>query len=364
MLGTVLTWQPGTTHYFNVWTKAYAKGFTQSVQNRTGLLLHMKLLWQVGFRPLFTPYPGAGRDFVELLWKLSKAFAVGSFLFGSLYGLCKRQWKILALLIFFVPYFLLHAFYPYPLQRFHTTVFWIVLLVCWFGLQSVWKLIDRNGRVPRGFVFVLQALVVIIAVIWLFALVPYLSEISKVSPKSASVPYAAMVLGALIFGARVFIYRSKYLLREFSILALLCLVVVSNQFVLAGRVGDGQKEKEFKLLADWYTASAKPGEKLAVYMAGVVRMFAPKSAEYIVQPPKADSPLEFINACHENDITYVGWATREGLRNDHWGYRRLGLDKNIAVLREPRSIGPYQFVTQVGTKRGFVNIFRLQKPER
>jgi len=362
MLGTVFTWEPGQTHYLSVlFTKEYSKGFAQSVEGRRGVVMHMRLLWRVGFLPLLTAYRGAGSDFSELLWKLSKTFAVVSFLFGSVYGLCKRQWKVLALLVFFVPYFLLHARYPYPLQRFHTNIFWIALLICWFGLQSVWKLIDKDGRVPRIFVLILQALVVIIAVVWLFQLFPSLPETRQVSPKSASVPYVAMALGALIFAVRIFIYKSKYFLRELSILAVLCLVVVSNQFRLVGLVGDGQREKEFKDLGNWYTANAKPGEKLAVYMAGVVRIFAPEYAEYIVGFPKADSPSDLVNALYENDITYVVWATREGLRSDHTAYNRLGLPRNIGHLRQPKSIGPYQFITQVGSKRGFVNIFRLRR---
>ena len=356
MLGTVLTWERGTSHYFNVlFTKKYAEAFATSVEGRTGILLHMRLLWLVGFRPLFTSTAVA-----KAIFGVSKIIAIASFAFGVICGLCKRQWKVLALLIFFVPYFLLHAAYPYPLQRFHTSIFWIALLICLFGLQSSWKLVDKNGRVPKGLVLALQSLVAIVSIIWLISLIRYLPKMSPVSPRSASVPYVAMILVGAIFAARVYIYSLRYFLREFSILALLCLVIVSNQFVLVGLIGDGQQDKEFKLLADWYVDNAQPGEKMGVYMAGVVKMFAPKHAEYIVRLPKADSPSEFVKACHEEGITYVVWATREGLRDDHAGYRQFGLDKNIAHLRKPESTEDYQFITQVGAKRGYVNIFRLR----
>jgi hypothetical protein len=296
------------------------------------------------------------------LWKLSKALAVVSFFFGSIYGLCKRQWKILAFLIFFVPYFVLHAMYPYPLQRFHTNIFWIALLMCLFGLQSSWKLINKDGRLPTAIVLILQALVAIIAIVWLVSLVPYLPKVSQMSPKSASLPYVAMILVGLIFAARIFIYRARHFLRELSILAAACLIIVSNQFTLAPFLGDGQRDKEFKQLADWYIDNAKPGEKLGVYMFQVVRIFAPKYAENIVILPKADNQSEFVKACYEQDITYVVWATREGLSDDHSGYRQFGLDKNIAHLRTAKDIGPYQFVAQVGWKGGYVNIFRLHRP--
>ena len=53
---TVVTWHGGGTHYFNVFfSKEYAKGFVEPASGRTGLLLHIQLLWQVAFQPLFVP---------------------------------------------------------------------------------------------------------------------------------------------------------------------------------------------------------------------------------------------------------------------------------------------------------------------
>jgi hypothetical protein len=365
MLGTILTWEPGTSHYLNVlFTKKYSEAFATSVEGRTGILMHLNLLWTVGFRPLLMPYPGASDDFAGMVWKLSKTLAIVSFFFGSIYGLCKRRWEILALLIFFIPYFLLHAFYPYPLQRFHTNIFWIALLICFFGLQSGWKLVDRNSRLPKVVIVILQSIVAVILIIWLILLIRYLPKLSSISPRSASLPFAAMLLVGLIFVGRIYIYRYRHLLREFSILALLCLVIVSNQFALVRLVGDGQQDAEFKLLADWYVENAKPGEKMGVYMASVVKIFAPKYAQDIVPLPAANSPEEFVKVCRELGLTYIVWATREGLRDDHTGYRRIGLHKNIAYLQKPQDSEDYQFITQVAAKRGYVNIFCLLKDQR
>jgi hypothetical protein len=361
LLGTFLTWKPGTTHYLEVFfTKEYAKGFAQPVEERTGIIMHMRLLWMVGFRPLLMPYPGAGEASAEMLVKLNETVALAGFFFGSIYGLLKRRWEILVLLLFFVPYFLLHAFYPYPLQRFHSTIFWLAILLCLFGLQTVWRLVDRNGRVPRPLVSLFQAAIALIAVIWLASLVPYVSKESAISPKSVSLPYVAIALAAVIFAARLYVYKAGYFLRELSILTFVGLVIVSNQFTVVRLIGDGQQDKEFKLLADWFIANAKPGEKMAVYMANVVEIFAPKQADSIVPLPKADSPDQFIQACHDQNITYVVWATREGLRSDHTGYRQLNLHENIKQLDTPKSQGAYQFVGQVGSQRGYVNIFRLR----
>jgi len=372
MLGTVLTWKPGTSHYLEVFfSKDYAKGLTQA--NKTGLILHMRLLWLVGFQPLFASIDSIKAMFtaptqdqvrsIEAFYNISKIVATASFGFGAIYGLLRRNWNILALLTFFVPYFVLHAFYPYPLSRFHTNIFWIALLICWFGFQSGWLLLDKNGRVPRAVTLLLQGLTATIAVIWVLALLPYLPKVARISPKSFSLPYVTMSLLVVIFAARIYVYRTRHILREFAILAVTSLVIVSNQFALVRLVGNGQNEVEFKQLAEWYMANTKPGEKLGVYMAGVVKMFAPGRAESIVHLPAADNPQDFIKACYENDITYVAWATREGLSIDHTGYIQAGLDKNIAALARPENVGPpYEFVTQIGSRSAYINVFRLPRP--
>jgi hypothetical protein len=127
-------------------------------------------------------------------------------------------------------------------------------------------------------------------------------------------------------------------------------------------IGDGQTDKEFVDLAQWYSKNAKPGEKLAVYMCETVQMFATKNAENVVGIPKADSPADLVKALYKENITYVVWATREGLNPTHTGYRQMNLHKNLTLLEHPRSIGPYEFITQLGSDRGYVNVFRLYKP--
>jgi hypothetical protein len=266
---------------------------------------------------------------------------------------------VLVLLIFFVPYFMLHAMYPYPLPRYHSTIFWIVLLIAIFGLESLWRVIDGEGRVPKRVVFAMQLMIILGVCCWVFRLGSFLPKLSGVSPRSVSLPYAAMVTAGVICAGSIWVWRSLW--REIAVLSVVCLIIVSNQFYAASFLGDGKSDEEFKLLGQWYVNNAQPGEKLGVYMFDVVRIFVPKDAQNIVSLPKAESPTAFVKVCQEQVITYVVWASREGLSSDHYGYRQFGLDKNIAVLREPRSIGPYEFVAQISSKRGYVNVFRLRR---
>lgn len=382
LLGTYLTWSPTTMHYFNVWGKGYGKSFKESVAERTGIGLHLRLLWQVGFRPLLTSATDIKTTFrlisptaadvrlIQALYTVSKiivALGAGN---GTVYGLAKRNWKIVALLIFFIPYFVLHASYPYPLQRFHTTIFWIALLLFWFGVQSLWNLINGGGCVPRAIVCGLHVLAGATAFIWLISLFPYLSKISSISPRSASVPYAAIALIGVFFAVRVYIYRVRGLSREVAIFAMAAMFIVSNQFRLVPLLNDGQKEAEFKELAEWYRENAKPGEKMGLYMAYMVELYAPEHADNIVKLPwvydpngkPEGNPQKFVEECYKQNLTYVVWATREGFGN-HAGYRGKMLHINMKPLSVPRDNGPYKFVAQVRNKSRdeYVNIFRLQK---
>jgi len=129
---------------------------------------------------------------------------------------------------------------------------------------------------------------------------------------------------------------------------------------LAQLLGDGQREIEFKMLGEWFSANAKPDDKMAVYQNDT-QLFAGKFAQNVVGFPKAANPGELVEKLRREGVTYVVWATREGFSHgQHTGYQLLGLNKNIAFLDKPRNIGCYEFIRQVGTEHGYVNIFRLK----
>lgn len=365
LAGTVLSQQGmGTTHYFKVFTKEYTSQFVGDVEGRTGIVKHANMLWQVGFYQLFLPSPQSGQTFAESLMNLSKILVLVSFLFGSLYGLFKHQWKSLVLLIFFVPYFWLHAKYPYPMPRYHATVFAIVLLVCIYGLQGFWKLINDRFKLPKEIVVGLQLIVIIIAIIWALGLSGYLSRLAQMSTASASLPLVSMlvVLMALVAG---FLAYKDSILKNIIILALMILIIISNQFAVAGIVGNGAGNIEFKYLADWYCENAKSGEKLVSTMANLLASMAPQYADNFVPIDDfadVNTPAEFIEKCYKKNITYVTWDSRIGLApaDDYYGIWKIA---NIAPLAAGRDIGSYQFITQLrANERRYINVYRLRYP--
>jgi hypothetical protein len=361
---TFLTWHEGGGHYFDIlFSKEYAKSFVKSV-NETGILLHIQLLWQVAFQPLFIPYPGASAEFVDVLSKLGELTCIAGLVSGCIFSIIRRRWEILMLLLFFVPYFLLHAYYPYPLTRFHSTIFWIALLVAWFGLQSIGGFLAQKVRLPWQATLVLKIGVAIAAGLWCVDLIQSFGKAASMSPISASMPYVTMLVVGIIIASRSLVEHPIQISRHLCVASMLCLVIASNQFVLVRLVGDGKREIEFKQLGEWFAANGKPDEKLAVYQNDT-QLFAGKNAPNVVGFPKAASPEELVEKLRQQGITYVVWATREGYsRGQHTDYQQLGLNKTIAFLNKPQNVGPYKFVTQIGSERGYVNVFRLESSDK
>ncbi len=366
LAGTVLEQGMGTTHYFKVFTKEYKSQFVGDVAAKTGFIKHAGMLWQVGFDyRLFLPSPGARESSAQLLTNnLSKIVVLASFLFGSVYGLWKRQWKILVLLLFFVPYFWLHAKYPYPMPRYHATVFAIVLLVCIYALISFWKLINDKFKLPKGAKVCLQLVVIITAIIWALGLSGYLSMLAQMSTASASLPLVSILVVLMALVAGFLAYKGS-ILKEVTILALMILIIVSNQFAVAGLVGNGASNIEFKYLADWYCQNAKKGEKLVTTMANLLASMAPQYADDFVPIDDfadVNTPAEFVEKCYRKNITYIAWDSRIGLAPAD-DYYKIWKIANIAPLAAGRDIGPYQFITQlVANQRRYINIYRLRKP--
>lgn len=358
MLGTYIFWKGGSFHYLAEMGD-YSGG-------KIILPEYVKLVWQTAFYPLFMPSPAATKDTVDMLFGLSKVLAASSFIFAVFYGLYKRQWNILALLIFFVPYILTHAIHGVENYRYLMPVVWIPLFISFYGLKSAWELLNKNKRIPQFVVVILQGILLILAVVWLFQLLPYLKKLAPISMNSASIPYVAMAIAAVFFAANRFVYKLKYSWRDLGILAVLSLIIVSNQFTLARVVGNGQRDIEFKYLLDWYHDNAKPGEKLALSVAVFLSRMSP--AEIIpcfvaTKDIDADNPAEFVEACYKENITYVVWDSRLGLTPNN-RYYKMAKMYNFAQLAKPADIGPYKFITQLrANKRRYVNVFRLRRPK-
>jgi hypothetical protein len=362
MLGTVLNIHSlGPTHYFNVFTKEYTSQFTEGVEARTGFAKHAKMLWEMGFSHLFIPFIKTENGSAEAIFSANKILVFASFLFGSVYGLYKRQWKILVLLIFLLPYFWVHAKYPYPDYRYHTTIFAIVLLICIYGLCSFWNLI--KGKLPRPAIILAQLIMSLTAIIWALTLAGYLPRTESISKASIPLPYIAI----LVLSAAAIVGKLAYKgssLTSFAVFTLMILMIVSNQFSVADTLGNGERDIEFKYLLDWYLQNAKKGEKLVTTVPSILQIMAPQYKDCFIHTNsfEANNPTDFVIECYKKNITYVAWDSRTGLMPtiSYYKYWKMA---NIAPLAAGKDIGPYQFITQLkANQREYINLYRLRYP--
>jgi hypothetical protein len=359
MLGTVLNWQTlGSTHYLNIFSKEYTSQLFGAVGKKPGFVSHVNLLWIVGFDHLFLlPW-----DTGSIFWAYAtKIFVLASFLFGSAYGLYKRQWKILVLLIFVLPYFCVHVKYPYLVARYYATIVAIVMLICIYGLRSFWKL--AKDKLPEQVILIFQVIALITVCILAFVIFASMLNIANISKASVSLPYIAMSVTLIALIAERFACKRKWL-TDFVVLAVMILLIVSNQFCIYLAVGNGDRDIEFKYLLDWYKDNAKKGEQLVTTAPSILQIMAPQYKDCFIHTNSfdANNPNDFIAECYKRNITYVAWDSRLGLTpmDPYYKYYKMA---NIAPLAAGKDVGPYQFITQLRVNQNqYVYLYRLRYP--
>jgi hypothetical protein len=359
MLGTALNWQTlGSTHYLSIFSKEYISQFIEGTKEIADFASHVQLLWMVGFCHLFVLHWNTG----YFLWMDAiKILILASFLFGSVYGLYKRQWKILVLLLFFLLYFWVHTKYPYSVDRYYATIFAIVMLICIYGLCSFWKLI--KDKLPERAIIILQVIASITACISAFVIFTDILKMTETSKASTSLPYIAILITLIALIAERFTYKRK-LLTDFVILAFMIQMIISNQFGIYFAVGNGERDIEFKYLLDWYKDNAKKGEKLVTTAPSILQIMAPQYKDCFIHTSSfdANNPNDFVTECYKRNITYVAWDSRMGLALKAPYYKSWKM-VNIVPLAVGEDIGPYQFITQLRTNQDqYINLYRLRYP--
>ncbi len=319
-------------------------------------------LWQVSIGSFFT---ATTKPSVEIITGISQCVLVICLVLAVVYMVYKKQWKVLAPLSISISCFFVHAMRTNTKPRYAMPMGWLVLLLCLYGLVGGLRLLGQNKRatVPKPIVITLQIILLIGSIVWLCVLAPYLPKLGQFSSRSVSVVYAGIGVVIAVTIGGIFVCKTRFGLGRVTVAVLLCLMIVSNQFSLARVVGNGDRDREFKLLADWYVASAKPGEKLVTTMGQVVRIYAPKHAGRFVRTERiaGDDAAGFVEDCYKKNITYVAWDSRLGLSRGNTYYRRYGLDR-IAVLQGGRNAGPYRFLTTLtASKYRYIHIYRLEK---
>ncbi len=354
MLLTYLKWDDqGGEHYLKVMTggdKGLWVAFTHN----------LKQAWDVAFSPLI--YSPKDPTNASKLWILICQIIVGTSFFLSFIWACiKRNWIIVSLFVFLIPYFCVHAMMSFNYHKFHSASHWAILLICAYGIYTSWLFLNNKLSIPKWFTLTCQSLIGLGAILLIVYLAKQIPTISKLSQNSTLLTGVGLSAVVVICIARLIITKKEFLIRDLSGALIVAAMILSNQFVLVNIVGSGQRDIEFKLLADWYVKNAQSGEKLATTMPHIVRIFAPKASDEFSHTRfiRGKDINEFTQSCYKKNITYVAWDSRMGYYPQDIYYKRYGLQK-IAPLYRPQDLGPYKYLTTMGTKFRHIHVFRLQ----
>ena len=366
MLGTAVNWETSSQgHYLNLYGREDEsmcfKKFLTLLWHSAFSITHQ---WPAAVKAMFIR--PAGREEIEAVNSSVQTLSIISMITAGtactiavVMGIIKRNWKLLAMTIFLSLYIIAHSIKFDTHTRYMVPIICLAFLLCWAGLQYAWRLINGAVRIPRPIVVVLQLVVFVLAVMWFFAYIPYVSKTGPVSVRLSWLPYVAVGTAITVLLLHLYFLKFKYSTRHVVLAAIVCLVVTSQHFASARTIGNGGYNIEFKYLADWYVTNAERGEKLACTWANLLKLMAEKyEADFIdLKACRADTFEGIVDNCRKRNITYVAWTVRGSKKV------KRGLDE-IYVLKEPRDMGPFEFIHRIdlGKKSRWINIFRLRPP--
>jgi len=363
LAATWITWRPDNGHYLEM---MFVEGSVPAIGPMHGtshsVRTHLETLWKVSIQPLLVPGNSPPGDVVKAVWQVSKGAAACGLASALFYGLRRRHPVVLVLVMFAVPYFLVHVAWSYLTRRHYVAIMGMAVVLCWFGLVELRRRIIERFGVQRRLDAVLQACAIGVAVAGCLCLARQVT-----SPPAAGWRFVCMTVMTLAVAGWMFVRRlamdgRRALLREGCILASMCLFVLSNQTVLGRVMGDRYTDIEFKHLARWYVENAGPDEKMVTSLSSTVALFVPGDRDRFVHTGsiRADSPKDFVRKCRDQGIIYVVWDSRLGRFPENYHYRLWGLE-NVAPLAEPVGNDDYEFLTRITvSEERFLNIFRVR----
>ena len=365
MIGTKITTTDPRGHYF--------KHFLD-VQHRNGLDL-LKMLWTTSFssllqwpeyiraalieRPSTQQAAKAIQSHNKVLVMVWNSVTAVLFVAGVVGVFLKKQWRFLGILLFWAGYVCIHMSQSVLIDRYTLPVAWLTLLTAAFGFSAAVTFL--NDRVPRGILTTLAAIGAVITLMWIFQLWPALSQTAKVSSASRSVVYASLVLLAIGLAVKQFICRGRDTIRDVCLFVIMALMIVSNQFTLSFRLGQGDLDIEFRKTAEWYLENTDGTEKLATTLPGVMNLFLPEGQKNAIHTSHiaGTNLAEFAQSCKQRKVRYVAWDSRLGFAVKDDYYKNWGLSK-IHPLGSGKDIGPFHFITRIAAnQRRYINLYRL-----
>lgn len=365
LLGTKLTWkQTSSGHYLG-----HYKG---SIKSKVGWKF-VDVIWRTTFMNLLQLPTAIKAVFIRPTTQ-AEAIAISSAI-AALHqvirliagigcaaalvgGLIKRNWKLLALILYLVLFSSVHAFRRATHARYAVPIMWVTLLIACCGLQYCFRLINTKNWIPKFARVCLQILIIIIASVWLFRMLPYLPKTVPRCLRSVSLPYVTLAAVGLVIILRLCFFKLRFLSHDLALSALICVILVSQHFSMVRQIGNGGYNIEFKRLADWYVENAQPDEKLASTWASTLQLIAAKYEKNLVWLPSLRGKTfdDIVQNCYDKNITYVTWTSR-GKKSSKRGVIPL------SELTYPQDHGPFKLLKRIEiTKKRWINVYRVRRP--
>jgi hypothetical protein len=361
MIGTKLTSTNPNSTYFKHFLNVDRNGFD-----------FLKMLWMTSFSSLlqWPEYIRAAlierpasqqaaeliqshRSLFQLLWNVVTA---AFFVLGVIGAFLKKQWRFMGILLFWAGYVGIHMSQGVLIDRYTLPVAWLTLLAAMYGLSNL------PERLPRAILSVIAVITSIIALFWTFQLWPALSQTAKISPASGSVVYAGLLLVAVGLVGKSLICRGRGAVLDGCLFVVVALMIVSNQFPLSMRLGQGDLDIEFRRTAEWYLENTDGTEWLATTLPGVVNLFLPEGQKKAIHTSgiKGNDLVEFAQSCKQRQVRYVAWDSRLGFAVRDAYYKNWGLSK-IHPLGSGKDVGPLKFITKIpASQRRYILLYKVE----
>jgi len=368
MLGTYLNWNPKASHYIHHY---------KSSPNRTGFPKYFYLLWYNIYASMFQlpAYIKASlegvtsklqadaiTDSLKSLHLYTKIFAVASCSLAVVYGIIKKNWYLISLLIFMFFYIIIHSMRVNSHARYTIPVIWMVMMISWYGVYVLYGFFDRPGTGFKIAQITFLSIVAIVSGYSFIRIVPFIPNVAAKSVKASTLPYAGFLVIALILLVYVISFKSKAIFRVLVLSLLTCFIITSQHFTTVRSIGNGGYNIEFKMLADWYEQNAQPGEKLACTWAHLLKLLADRHEDSFVDLKKfAGKTFEdFVDNCYKGDVKYIAWTAR-GSKSTRKGLENVGPAK---IFQYQKDKPPFKFLKRIalgdGSKGHWIHIYGLQ----
>jgi hypothetical protein len=369
----MIVWMIGTKITTTDPRSSYIKHFL-NVDHRNGFGL-LKMLWTTAFsallqwpeyirallleRPATQQAADAIRSHSNLFQLIWNSVTAAVFIAGVVAVFLKKQWRFSGVLLFWIGYVCIHMSQSVLIDRYTVPVVGLTLLTAAVGIAATGELL--RTRIPRGVLTVAAVVGAFIAILWIVGLWPALSQTEKISSASRSVVYVGLLLLAVGLAAKQFTVRGRYAVRDVCLFVIVALMLVSNQFSLAFRLGSGDTDIEFRRTAEWYLENTDGSEKLATTLSGVVNLFLPEGRKNAIHTGgiAGTNLAEFAQSCKKRGIRYVAWDSRLGFAVNDEYYKNWGLS-NIHPLGAGKDIGPFKFITKIpASPRRYILLYKL-----